>query len=222
MKFDQHFLTNKKIAKKIVSFLDIKQNESILEIGPGEGILSKYIKKATLVEIDEDLIKRLRENFPNHSIINKSILNIKLNYNKIIGNIPYSISEPLINKLINSNFKLCILTVSEGFLKKRLLKLIIPNLLEVKELMIIDKKEFNPKPKINSKVILIKKKELNSKERLIKKIYTQSDKKLKNIINTRLTFKEKRVRELNLDEWSVLLNDIKRTTINGWMCIFYK
>ena len=215
MKFDQHFLTNKKIAKKIVSFLDIKQNESILEIGPGEGILSKYIKKATLVEIDEDLIKRLRENFPNHSIINKSILNIKLNYNKIIGNIPYSISEPLINKLINSNFKLCILTVSEGFLKKRLLKLIIPNLLEVKELMIIDKKEFNPKPKINSKVILIKKKELNSKERLIKKIYTQSDKKLKNIINTRLTFKEKRVRELNLDEWSVLLNDIKRTTING-------
>ena len=80
MKFDQHFLTNKKIAKKIVSFLDIKQNESILEIGPGEGILSKYIKKATLVEIDEDLIKRLRENFPNHSIINKSILNIKLNY----------------------------------------------------------------------------------------------------------------------------------------------
>ena len=215
MKFDQHFLTNKKIAKKIVSFLDIKQNESILEIGPGEGILSKYIKKATLVEIDEDLIKRLRENFPNHSIINKSILNIKLNYNKIIGNIPYSISEPLINKLINSNFKLCILTVSEGFLKKRLLKLIIPNLLEVKELMIIDKKEFNPKPKINSKVILIKKKELNSKERLIKKIYTQSDKKLKNIINTRLTFKEKRVRELNLDEWSVLLNDIKRTSING-------
>ena len=215
MKFDQHVLTNEEIAKKIVSFLDIKQNESILEIGPGEGILSKYIKKATLVEIDEDLIKRLRENFPNHSIINKSILNIKLNYNKIIGNIPYSISEPLINKLINSNFKLCILTVSEGFLKKRLLKLIIPNLLEVKELMIIDKKEFNPKPKINSKVILIKKKELNSKERLIKKIYTQSDKKLKNIINTRLTFKEKRVRELNLDEWSVLLNDIKRTTING-------
>ena len=215
MKFDQHFLTNKKIAKKIVSFLDIKQNESILEIGPGEGILSKYIKKATLVEIDEDLIKRLRENFPNHSIINKSILNIKLNYNKIIGNIPYSISEPLINKLINSNFKLCILTVSEGFLKKRLLKLIIPNLLEVKELMIIDKKKFNPKPKVNSKVIQIKKKELNNQEKLIKKIYICSDKKLKNIINTRLTFKEKRVRELNLDEWSVLLNDIKRTTING-------
>ena len=215
MKFDQHFLTNEEIAKQIVSFLDIKLNESVLEIGPGKGILSKYIKKATLIEIDKDLVEKLKESFPNHNIINKSILNVKLNYNKIIGNIPYSISEPLINKLINSNFKLCILTVSEGFLKKRLLKLIIPNLLEVKELMVIDKKEFNPKPKINSKVILIKKKELNNKERLIKKIYTQSDKKLKNIINTRLTFKEKRVRELNLDEWSVLLNDIKRTTING-------
>ena len=158
MKFDQHFLTNEEIAKQIVSFLDIKLNESVLEIGPGDGILSKYLKKATLVEIDKYLSKELKEKFPNHNIINKSVLNVKLNYDKIIGNIPYSISEPLINKLINSNFKLCILTVSEGFLKKRLLKLIIPNLLEVKELMIINKKEFNPKPKINSKVILIKKK----------------------------------------------------------------
>src|SRR3989344_5541559 len=209
MKFDQHFLTNEKIAKQIVSFLEIKLNESVLEIGPGEGILSKYIKKATLIEIDEDLVEKLKESFPNHNIINKSVLNVKLNYDKIIGNIPYSISEPLINKLINSNFKLCILTVSEGFLKKGLLQLVIPNLLEVKELMKIDKKEFNPKPKINSKVILIKKKELNNKERLIKNIYTQSDKKLKNIINTKLIFKEKRVRELSLDEWSVLLNDIK-------------
>ena len=215
MKFDQHFLTNEKIAKQIVSFLDIKLNESVLEIGPGKGILSKYIKKATLIEIDKDLVEKLKESFPNHNIINKSVLNVKLNYNKIIGNIPYSISEPLINKLINFDFKLAILTVSEKFLEKGLLKLIIPDFLEIKTLIKIDKKEFNPKPKINSKVILIKKKELNNKEKLIKKIYTQSDKKLKNIINTRLTFKEKRVRELNLDEWSVLLNDIKRTTING-------
>ena len=180
----------------------------VLEIGPGNGILSQYLQKADLVELDNELCKRL--NFPNHKIINKNVLKIKLNYDKIIGSIPYSISEPLINKLINSNFKLAILTVSERFLEKGLLQLVIPNLLEIKTLMKIDKKEFNPMPKVNSKVIQIRKKQLNNNEKLIKKIYIQSDKKLKNLINTNLEFKEKKVRELNINEWKVLLNDIKR------------
>jgi len=210
MKFDQHFLTNERIAKQIVSFLEIKENESILEIGPGKGILSKYLDKADLVELDKDLADELIKKFLNHKIINKNILKLKLNYDKIIGNIPYSILEPLINKLMNSNFKLCILTVSEKFLEKGLLNLIIPNFLEIKTLMKINKKEFSPIPKVNSKVIEIKKKELNNEEKLIKKIYICSDKKLKNLINTNLSFKEKRVRELNLKEWKVLLNDIKR------------
>ena len=210
MKFDQHFLTNEKIAKQIVSFLEIKPNEPILEIGPGKGILSKYMNKADLVELDKDLADELKIKFSNHKIINKNILKLKLNYDKIIGNIPYSISEPLINKLMNSNFKLCILTVSERFLEKDLLKLIIPNFLEIRTLMKIDRKEFFPVPKVNSKVIQIKKKRLNNEEKLIKKIYICSDKKLKNLINTNLDFKEKRVRELSLEEWKVLLNDIKR------------
>ena len=171
MKFDQHFLTNEKIAKQIVSFLEIKPNEPILEIGPGKGILSKYMNKADLVELDKDLADELKIKFSNHKIINKNILKLKLNYDKIIGNIPYSISEPLINKLMNSNFKLCILTVSERFLEKDLLKLIIPNFLEIRTLMKIDRKEFFPVPKVNSKVIQIKKKRLNNEEKLIKKIY---------------------------------------------------
>jgi len=210
MKFDQHFLTNERIAKQIVSFLEIKENESVLEIGSGKGILSKYLDKADLVELDKDLADELIKKFLNHKIINKNILKLKLNYDKIIGNIPYSILEPLINKLMNSNFKLCILTVSEKFLEKGLLNLIIPNFLEIKTLMKINKKEFFPVPRVNSKVIQIKKKELNNQEKLIKKIYICSDKKLKNLINTNLSFKEKRVRELNLKEWKVLLNDIKR------------
>ncbi len=210
MKFDQHFLTNEKIAEQIVSFLKIKDNESVIEIGPGKGILSKYLKKATLVELDKDIAYELMKKFPEHKIINKNILKIKLNYDKIIGNIPYSICEPLINKLIKSNFKLCILTVPEKFLEKGLLNLIIPKIFEIRTLINISKEEFSPKPKINSKVIEIKKKELNNEERLIKKIYICSDKKLKNIIDTDLSFREKKVRELSLEEWKVLLNEIKR------------
>src|SRR3989344_5038270 len=139
MRFDQHFLTNEKTAKQIVSLLKIKPNESVLEIGPGKGVLSKYINKATLVELDKDLYEGLKKKFPNHKIINKNILKLRLNYDKIIGNLPYSICEPLINKLLKSRFKLAILTVPEKFMNKGLLNLIIPKLLKIKTLKIIDK-----------------------------------------------------------------------------------
>jgi 16S rRNA A1518/A1519 N6-dimethyltransferase RsmA/KsgA/DIM1 with predicted DNA glycosylase/AP lyase activity len=210
MKLDQHFLTNEELAKEIVSYLEIKPNESILEIGPGKGILSKYLKKATLVELDKDLAKELNK-LKKHKVINKNVLRLKLKYDKIIGNIPYSISEPLINKLIKSKFKLAILTVPEKFLTKGLLNLIIPHLLEIKTLKTINKDQFSPKPRVNSKVIQIKKKQLNNQEKLIKKIYIQSDKKLKNIISTNLEFKNKKIRELNINQWKVLINGIKRT-----------
>ena len=93
MKLDQHFLINEEIAREIVSFLDVKDDETVLEIGSGNGILSKYIKKATLIEIDKDLCEELKNKFQNHIVINKNILRLKLNYDKIIGNIPYSICE---------------------------------------------------------------------------------------------------------------------------------
>ena len=62
MKLDQHFLTNEAIARGIVSFLNVKDKESVLEIGPGKGILSQYIKRATLVEIDSGLAEELKNN----------------------------------------------------------------------------------------------------------------------------------------------------------------
>ena len=215
MNLDQHFMIDEDLCKRIVSYANIKSNEVVLEVGPGKGALTKYLtkktKKLVLVELSFELTSELMNEFKNVKIINESITKFKeLNFDKIIGNIPYSICEPLINKLLKSKFNLCILTVPEKFLEKDLLNLIIYNLLEIKTLMNINKKEFSPKPKVNSKVIEIKKKELNNQERLIKKIYICSDKKLKNIINTNLSFKEKKVRELNLDEWKVLLNDIKR------------
>jgi 16S rRNA (adenine1518-N6/adenine1519-N6)-dimethyltransferase len=214
MRFDQHFLINEKLAEEIVSYLKIIPGESILEIGPGKGILTKFLPKAILIEIDFKLANELRKGFPKNKVMNRNVLEEKLDYDKIIGNIPYSICEPLINKLLKSKFRLAVLTVPEKFLEKGLLKLIIPRLIEIKTLKIIDKDEFSPKPKVNSKVISIKKKKLDKEESLIKRIYQSSNKKLKNIINTDLSFKEKRVRELSLNEWETLLNGIKRTSIN--------
>jgi len=205
---------NEKLAKEIVLYLEIKPNESVVEIGSGKGVLTKFLPKATLIEIDIKLANELKKEFPKNKIINGNVLEEKLDYDKIIGNVPYSICEPLINKLLKSKFRMAVLTVPEKFLEKGLLNLIIPRLLEIKTLKIIDKNEFSPIPKVNSKVISIKKKRLSKEENLIKRIHQSSNKKLKNLINTSLSFKEKKVRELSLNEWEELLNVVKRANIN--------
>ena len=209
MKYDQHFLMDFEIAKKIVSFLKIKENEKVLEIGPGKGILTQYLKgNITVVEIDKNLCKELKEKFPNIKIINTNILKYNNNFDKIISNVPYSICEPLINKLIKIKFKKAVLTLPINFMNEGVLNLIMPYFFEINKLMQIGRVAFYPMPRVNSKVLEIKHKELNGKEKLLRKIYIQSDKKLKNTLkqDLDLEFLEKRIYQMNFNEWQELVN----------------
>ena len=75
-KLGQHFLNSSEIAKKIVDCLDTKNIESVVEIGPGMGILTQYIiglgNKTYFVEIDSESVEYLKENYP---LIKNSIIN---------------------------------------------------------------------------------------------------------------------------------------------------
>ena len=209
MKYDQHFMIDVEIAKKIVSFLDIKDNEKILEIGPGKGILTQFLKgDITVVEIDKKLCKELKEKFPNIKIINTSIINYNGNLDKIISNVPYSILEPLMNKLLRMDFKKAVLMFPINFMNKGVLNLVMNHFFEIKELIQVSKTYFYPIPKINSKVLEIKHKELDEKEKLLLKIYLQSDKKLKNVFDSDLSFNEKRIYQMNFDEWKELIKKL--------------
>lgn len=208
MKYDQHFLQDFEVAKQLVNFLDIKDNEKILEIGPGHGILTQYLTgNITLIEIDKNLCKELKEKFPNVKVINTNILNYNHDFDKIISNVPYSICEPLMNKLMKMEFKKAILTFPITFMNKGVLALIMPHFFEINELMQISKTAFYPIPKIDSKVLEIKHKKLNPKENLFKNIYIQSDKKLKNVLKVKLEldFLEKRIYQMNFNEWQLLV-----------------
>src|SRR3989344_5937405 len=207
MKYDQHFLRDFETAKQIVNFLDIKNNEKVLEIGPGRGILTQYLKgNVTLTEIDKKLCKYLKEKFPEFKIININILNYNNDFDKIISNVPYSICEPLMNKLLKMEFKKAVLMFPEKFMTKGLLKLIMPHFFEIKTLFEVSKTFFYPLPKINSKVLEIKHKKFNEKEKILLNIYLQSDKKLKNVFDNDLSFKDKRIYQMNFDEWKEIVN----------------
>lgn len=124
----QNFLTNKTIALRIVNLLGDISNKTVLEIGPGMGVLTEFLiertKNLEVVEIDNRAIDFLKDKFENKlKIINIDILkfdirNFAQNYNEkilVIGNIPYNISTEIFFQLFeNANFiEKAVLTVQK-------------------------------------------------------------------------------------------------------------
>jgi len=198
-KFGQNFLTDDNIAKDIVSFLSDSKTKTIIEIGPGKGILTKYLlkishKEIKFVEIDEECVSYLKNKYPNieKHLINGDFLNINLNSFKqplsIIGNFPYNISSQILFKIyenkiiVNEMIGMFQLEVAEricsnyGTKKYGILSVLIQAFYEVKMMKKIKPHSFLPIPKVDSAVIKISKKTdtINCDEILFKKIVKQS------------------------------------------------
>ena len=108
----QHFLNDENIAKKIADTLSLKGYEHVLEIGPGMGVLTKYLlKKRTtthVIEIDSESVEYLKSNYLNlnNRIIEEDFLiyDLKQVFKDepfaIIGNFPYNISSQIVFKTL--------------------------------------------------------------------------------------------------------------------------
>ena len=115
-RFGQHFLISRYIIECLVDEINPQPDQSIIEIGPGQGALTLPILKKTgkmdVIEIDRDLIPLLRQHCAGHGDLiiheaNALKFDIKslIQKNKtarIIGNLPYNISTPLIFHLLES------------------------------------------------------------------------------------------------------------------------
>lgn len=113
-RYGQNFLINEDIAAKIVDQLSIQQGENVVEIGPGLGALTHYLSlhdsNLTLVEIDKTTTKFLSdtyEKFSKVTVINKDIMRFDFSTIgeniKVIGNLPYYITTPIIEELIKNS-----------------------------------------------------------------------------------------------------------------------
>ena len=111
-KLGQHFLIDLNIAKKISETLKFENYDKVLEIGPGMGVLTRFILHKTtpyVVEIDSESVQYLNDNFIElkDKIIEEDFLKLDLKniFNKpfaVIGNFPYNISSQIVFKIIEN------------------------------------------------------------------------------------------------------------------------
>jgi 16S rRNA (adenine1518-N6/adenine1519-N6)-dimethyltransferase len=184
-KYSQNFLQNKTYALKIVEAIHVEKNDVVLEIGPGSGILTQFLypleKKLLLAcEIDPHWITHLQEIYPeNITFLNESILNISFKnlfdrYKtkiKVIGNIPYNITTPILFSLFDqspyiSSAVLMVqkeiadrLTASPKSKEYGILTVLLGSKTGIRRLLSVSRGNFIPRPKVDSTVIEIEFKE---------------------------------------------------------------
>ncbi len=182
-KLGQNFLKDKNIVKKIIDSANLQPDDFVVEIGPGEGILTeelaKYAKKVLAIEIDPGLAEKLQKKLKNHKnveIIKADILKINLpelvkkqkiknNSYKVIANLPYYITSPIIRLFLETGFPPKEMTLmvqkevaericrSAG--KMSILAVSVQYYARPKLLFEVHKKAFSPVPRVDSAVIKI-------------------------------------------------------------------
>ena len=171
----QNFLIDWDIPKKEASYAEIAEDDSILEIGPGFGILTCILadqaKKVTAIEKDtrfRPILSNISERYEGINIIYDDVLEHDLNdlrFNKIVANLPYGISLPILFELLDTGFDTAILLIQED-LAERLTKspsdkgynrlsVQFYRRCNINTLKKVDEEAFYPPPDVSSKIIRI-------------------------------------------------------------------
>ncbi|MBD3330366.1 ribosomal RNA small subunit methyltransferase A [Candidatus Peregrinibacteria bacterium] len=201
-RFGQNFLKDKNILRTIISTADISPEETIIEVGPGKGALTEHLlqeaKKVVCLEKDRDLIPILEEKFfkkPGFKLINIDALEYhipQIKY-KVVANIPYNITSPLINFFLKNANKPDSLTlliqyeVAKKICDKEqssVLNLQVKLYGDATYIKKVKNTAFYPRPKVDSAIIHIKtinrfsSEEAEKIEKIIKTAFSQKRKKL--------------------------------------------
>lgn len=236
----QNFLTSTSIVEKIVKMAGITKDDEVIEIGPGHGILTEALahaaKKVTALELDQILIPFLKAQFQrtNVEIIHTNALDFiptQENY-KIVANIPYYITSPLITHFLTLKnppstmtlmvqkevaYKLCAQTPSNPKEHHSILSLQTQLYAKPSILFHVSRGSFTPMPKVDSAVIHLELLQETDKPKnpklilsLAKQAFSQKRKKLSNTLREhleelkKLNFQDLRPEHLSIKDWEKL------------------
>lgn len=227
----QNFLISREVIEKIVSCSQITKEDLVIEIGPGLGTLTKYLLdkagKVICIELDTKMLKILEDRFylyNNFEIINNDVLkvdlkniistekkNSRINNVKIVANLPYYITTPIIMKLLEEELELDSITVMiQKEVADRLIA--IPGQKNTgaitysvyyyatsEGILEVPNNSFVPEPEVTSKVIklnirkepIVKPKDKEKMFKIIKYAFMQKRKTLLNSLTNNKVFNNK-------------------------------
>ena len=220
-KFGQNFLNDENILNKIVKESEIPEDTLVIEIGPGAGALTNKLKDVAsnvlAYEIDLDLQNILIDKFRDTNVniiwedflnrnIKEDIKNYKNKHIFVVANIPYYITTPIVEKIIDSGVdveKIVIMVQKEvgdrfcakpGSKEYGSISVFLNYFFNIKELFIVSKNCFTPRPNVDSVIISLEKKKENRE--------VKDEKKLFRLIKDSFRFKRKNLRN-NLKEYDL-------------------
>lgn len=241
----QNFLINREVVENIVNSSEINENDMVIEIGPGLGTLTKYLLekagKVLCIELDYKMIKILQDrfiNYQNFELINEDVLKVDLNKIiklnkesgkiknvKIVANLPYYITTPIIMKLLEDKLDIKSITVMiQKEVADRLIEIpggkntgaityTVYYYCESQKIMEVPNSSFIPEPEVTSEVI-----KMNLRDKpavnlenpkimfmIIKSAFMQRRKTLLNALTNTKVFMSKQegieiLKKLNLNE----------------------
>ena len=242
-RFGQNFLVDQQVINQIVSTISPKRTDSVIEIGPGKGALTfpliDHLEHIHVIEIDRDLISLLQNKNNKKITIHESdalVFNFdqfKQNI-RILGNLPYNISSPLLFHLLNYRDNIIDMTF---MLQKEVvdrivalpgsrvygrISVIMQAFFDTELMFVVPKESFDPQPKIESAILYLKTKSeplvQNSKplEEIVKIAFSQRRKTLKNCLKSVLNQSQtdidlsQRAEMLSVENFVTLMNDYEK------------
>jgi len=242
-RFGQNFLVDQQVINQIVSTIAPKRMDSIIEIGPGKGALTfpliDHLDHIHVIEIDRDLISLLQKKSNKKITIHESDA-LVFNFDqftkniRIVGNLPYNISSPLLFHLLNYIDSIIDMTF---MLQKEVVdrivappgskvygrtSVIMQAFFDTELMFVVPKESFDPQPKIESAILYLKTKSeplvqnLKPLEEIVKIAFSQRRKTLKNCLKSVLNQSQtdidlsQRAEMLSVENFITLMNDYEK------------
>src|SRR5258706_3687884 len=252
----QNFLRDESVIRRIVDALDLGVQDTVIEIGPGRGALTERLlatgANVLAIEIDREFVPALRVQFHSEEkfqVVEADVLDTDFAKlltiadaatTKLVGNLPYNISTPILQRLIDQRdlFSKIVLmfqrevveriTAPPGGKQRGYLSVLVENSFDTEHLFDVSPETFQPVPKVWSAVAKLTPKEsVVPDEPLFRKIVSASfAQKRKTILNNlKPVFHDaarilsessidakKRAEALTLDEWKLLTDAVRRSS----------
>jgi 16S rRNA (adenine1518-N6/adenine1519-N6)-dimethyltransferase len=244
-RFGQNFLTDNRVIERIVATIAPKFNDNLLEIGPGQGAMTlpllECVKQLNVIEIDKDLITMLNNLNKDNLIIHQgdalkfdlSTLTTPL---RVVGNLPYNISSPLLFHLLENRDKVMDMTfmlqkevvermvAENGSKTYGRLSVMMQAFFEVELIFTVPPESFEPAPKVDSAIVYLKplapSKVSNTElfEKIVKAAFSQRRKTLGNCLKSLLLQQQttidlsQRAEMLKVEDFIILANEYETLT----------